>query len=239
MSRVQSGQGLEAISARKLNRAFDRTSDMFDDGKRRNGRPLPYTKAIAKNTATFAIVPGAPVEITTYTPDSAPEQGGRVPGFWTADRAVKPCTAKKRIAIALEFAEPDELFEIAIDGVVRANFDNTDFPFASLISDASGTDYQSKITSSPAMGFAMILVKIDSTSALIRFGACSAIRNGTTIGGITASSPTSPTEVDVLADIAGGGTETVKAFTVVSNIAATTKIVLLPVDGTFQAMKVC
>ena len=239
MSRVQPGQGLESISARKLNRAFDRTSDAFDDGRRRPGKPLPYTKAIAKNTESYTITPGSPIEITTYTVDSAPEQGGKVPGFWNAGKAVKPCTAKKRIAIALESAAPNELFEIAIDGVVRANFDNTNFPFASLISDASGTDYQTKITSSAAMGFAMILVKIDSTSALIRFGACSAIRNGTTIGAMTASSPTSPTEYDVLADVAGGGTETVKAFTTVSNIAASTKIMLFPCDGTFLATKNC
>lgn len=239
MSRLQPGQGLEAISSRRLNRAFDRTSDSLESGSRRPPKPLPYTKAIAKNNAAFTVKPGAPVEITTFTMDESPEQAGRVPGFWGAAKAAKPCLARKRIAIALEEAAPGDLFDCAIDGIVRANFDDTNWPFASLITDASGTDYQSKITSSPAMGFAMILVKLDSTSALIRFGNCQAARLGITIGAMTLSTSAAPVEYDVTAYIAGGGTETVKAFTTVSNITATTKILLEPLDGLFHAIEMC
>ena len=239
MGRLQAGSTLADISARKLQRAFDRTADNLDDGRKGGGKPLPYTKAIAKNNASFAVTPGSPIEITTFTMDASPEKAGRVPGYWGAAKAAKPYLVHKRIAIALEDAEPGDLFECAIDGIVRANFDNTDFPFASLLTDASGTDYQSKITSSPAMGFAMILRKLDSTSALIRFGMCQAHRTGTATSTITASSPTSPTEVDVAADVFGGGTETVKAYTTVSNIASGSKLLLEPCNGTFLALRMC
>ena len=239
MGRLQAGSTLADISARKLQRAFDRTSDEIYDGPKKGGKPLPYTKAIAKNNAAYAVTPGSPLEITTFTMDADPEKAGRVPGYWGAAKAAKPYLAQKRIVIALEDAEPGELFECAIDGIVRANFDDTNFPFASLLTDASGADYQSKITSSPAMGFAMILRKLDATSALIRFGMCQAHRTGTATSTITASSPTSPTEVDVAADVFGGGTETVKAYTTVTNIAIGSKLLLEPCNGTFLALRMC
>jgi hypothetical protein len=242
MGRLQAGSTLANISARRLQRAFDRTSDELYDGPKNGKKPLPYTKAIARNVTGFTVVPGSPIEISEFTVDSAPEKAGRVPGYWaSASRAAKPYLVRKRIAIALEEAANGELFECAIDGIVRANFDNTNFPFASLISDASGTDYQSKITSSPAMGFALILTKLDDgAAALIRFGGChSDIRTGTATTLIAASDPTNPTEFTVLADKIGGGTESVKAYSTVVNIATDSKLLLLPSAGTFLAVKTC
>ena len=254
---LKQNDGLGAISARKMNRVFALDSqDLGGAGDGRKGQ-LPYTKAIAKNDTAWTLEPGAPVELTAFVADYSPG-GGRVPGYYTAGAAAKPYLTRKRIGIVLEQAEPGQLFSIAIDGIVRANFDNSNGQFASLISDASGTDYQKKITSSPAMGFALILDRIASGSAfvgsafvgsafvgggagsaLIRFGMCQAHRTGTATSIITASVPTAPMEFDVAADIIGGGTESVKAYTVVSNIANGSKLVLMPCSGIFLALKVC
>ena len=230
---LKQNDGLSAISAKALNRVFALVNEPLGGPADSTAGNLPYTKAIAKNTNAWTVQPGSPIELTAFTADYTPG-GSRVPGYWDAGRAAKPCLAKKRIAIALELGPPGELFSVALDGIVRANFDDTDFPFASLITDASGTDYQTKITSSPAMGFAMILRKLDATNAILRLGNVAAHRLGVTIAALVPSA-----EADVTANISGGATETVKAYTTVSTIPSATPILLLPVDGTFYAVKVC
>ncbi|MEQ1828523.1 MAG: hypothetical protein ABL921_21350 [Pirellula sp.] len=186
MARLKAGDGLSAISASALQRAFDATASGRLDARPGNDpKRLPYTKAVGKNETGYAIKPGAPILLGEFIPDDEDAAfSGRIPGYFKCWPAFLPLTAANRseiagnlcdanrVAIALEAAEDDALFDIAIDGVVQASFDTTNAgPYASLLSNASGTTYRDKIGANTIAGFARIITRLDAkATALIQFG---------------------------------------------------------------------